>query len=143
MSYHLWCKQVILTEKMMIMRLHMCFLLPALTLLLLLTVLSSSSLLPSIYSVSAQGISGTCLLSLSTSRDACAGFYSSETTCCPVYKTEVNAHPDCYCDRSLDRTSLVQLATACSFTLPQNLTSCFSSGIIYCNHFINQIKQAM
>ena len=78
------------------------------------------------YGVSAQSSAATCTASLQALQAACGTDTSTVATCCPVYKAQVNAYPDCYC--SLNSTILLQLATTCSFTLPQNLTSCFTAG---------------
>ena len=97
--------------------------------LLYLLAMSSPWLPPVMYGVSAQTSAATCIASIQAFQMACDPATSTAATCCPVYETQVNAYYDCYC--SANATTFLQLATACSFTLPQNLTSCFTAGNIY------------
>ena len=78
------------------------------------------------YGVSAQSSSLTCTTTLQTLLIICDPYTGARLTCCTFYESQVNAYPSCFC--SVNSTILTQLATACFFRLPQNLTSCFSPG---------------
>ena len=107
---------------MMVRLLTLLHLLPA-----LLFFLTCPSLV--MYGVSAQTSAATCIASIQAFQMACDPATSTAATCCPVYETQVNAYYDCYC--SANTTFLIEFAAACGFTLPQNLTSCFTAGNIY------------
>ena len=97
--------------------------------LLYLLAMSSPWLPPVMYGVSAQTSAATCIASIQAFQMACDPATSTAATCCPVYETQVNAYYDCYC--SANTTFLIEFAAACGFTLPQNLTSCFTAGNTY------------
>ena len=112
---------------MTILRLHLQYTWPLAALLFLLAAVSPSAILspaPHLH-VAAQSSAATCAASIQALQTACCSTCDA-ATCCSVIRTQLYSLPDCYC--SQNSTVLIQLADACSFALPQNLTSCFSTG---------------
>jgi hypothetical protein len=97
-------------------------LLPAAVLVLILAIAVASLPLPE--RVSAQTNISTCTASANLFAAACDSTNLNVTNCCAVYRVQLYTYPDCYCGANV--TVVLQLASACGFTVPTNLTSCYS-----------------
>jgi hypothetical protein len=97
-------------------------LLPAAVLVLILAMAVASMSLPK--RVSAQTSSSTCSASAALFAAACDTTNLNVTRCCTVYRVQLYTYPDCYCGANV--TAALQLASACGFVVPTNLTSCYS-----------------